>query len=123
MIDISPYLVRQYSAQPCWELVADFYTTEFDEIPVAYKTVRRTVREMASEFRIAIHKSPHGFVQVADPVENCIVLLAKSASVGIHHCGVYVNGKVLHAQPEMTLHEELSTLHDRFEVVEFWARP
>lgn len=122
MIDINTYLAKQYGPQPCWELVADVYATELQQIPVDYKTVNRSVREMASAFRLAIHKSAHGFVQVAAPVDLCVVLLAKHAHIGIHHCGIYHDGAVLHAMPGSTLYEPLSVIHDSFAVVQFWAK-
>ena len=123
MIDINAYLAKTYGPQPCWELVADVYDTELSSVPVDYKTVNRSVREMASAFRIAIHKSAHGFVQVSEPVDLCIVLLAKNARVGIHHCGIYHDGSVLHALPGVNLFEPLSVINDAFEVVQFWAKP
>ena len=122
MIDINAYLAKTYGPQPCWELVADVYATELQAVPVDYKTVNRSVREMAAEFRLAIHKSAHGFVQVDAPVDLCIVLLARHARVGIHHCGIYFGGSVLHAMPDVTLYEPLSAVQDAFEVVQFWAK-
>lgn len=122
-MDINTYLARQYSAQPCWELVADVYATELNAIVVDYKTVNRSIREMASAFRIAIHKSAHGFVQIAAPVDYAIVMLGKTEEIGIHHCGIYYQGKVLHAMPDISLYEELSVIQDRFALVEFWAKP
>lgn len=121
-MNVNDYLGRVYGPQPCWELVADVCTTEVGEIPVDYKTVNRSIREMASEFRLAIHKSPHGFAQVAEPVDLAIVLLGKTERVGIHHCGIYFDGRVLHAMPGATMYEELSVIRDTFAVVEFWAK-
>lgn len=120
-MDVAVYQSKVYSAQPCWELVADIYSTELDEVSVAYKTVNRSVREMASAFRIAVHKSAHGFSKVVTPVDMCVVLLG-SNKLGIHHCGVFYDGKVLHALPGGTLYEDLTTIIDRFDLVEFWAR-
>lgn len=122
-MNLNEYLGRQYSAQPCWELVADFYDRELGAIPVDYKTINRSIREMASAFRLAIHKSAHGFVQVADPVDMCIVLLGKSSRVGIHHCGIFYEGRVLHALPDNVMYQELSVIGDAFGLVEFWAKP
>ena len=121
-MNVNDYLAKVYSAQPCWELVADVMAHERGAVPVDYKTVNRSVREMASAFRLAIHKSAHGFVQVAEPVDFAIVLLAKHRRVGVHHCGVMYQGKVLHALPGVTLYEDLSTVQDAYEVVEFWAK-
>lgn len=121
-MDVNAYLAKQYSAQPCFELVADVYATEFDAIPIDYKTVNRSIREMSGAFRIAIHKSAHGFAQIAEPVDYCIALLGKTEKVGIHHCGIYYQGKVLHAMPDANFYEELSAIQDRFAVIEFWAK-
>ena len=120
-MDVAAYQAKIYSAQPCWDLVADIYATELTAVSVGYKTDNRSIREMAGAFRIAIHKSSHGFSQVDNPVEMCVVLLG-SRKLGIHHCGVYCEGKVLHALPGVTSHEDLTTIRDRFEIVEFWVR-
>ena len=122
-MNVNDYLTKPYGPQPCWELVADVQTSVCGEIPVDYKTVNRSVREMASAFRLAIHKSAHGFVQVAEPVDMCIVLLGKTEAIGIHHCGIYYAGKVLHALLNITLYEELSVIGDGYAVVQFWAKP
>ena len=121
-MNVNDYLSRVYGPQPCWELVADVCTTEIGAIPVDYKTVNRSIRQMASEFRLAIYKSAHGFIQIAEPVDMAIVLLGKTARVGIHHCGIYFDGRVLHAMPGVTMYEELSVIRDVFAVVEFWHK-
>ncbi|HCN89502.1 MAG TPA: hypothetical protein DIT28_10050 [Oxalobacteraceae bacterium] len=121
-MDTNAYLAKQYGPQPCWELVADVYATELNAIAVDYKTVNRSIREMSSAFRIAIHKAAHGFVQVADPVDMAIVLLGKSDTIGIHHCGIFYQGKVLHALPNVTLYEDLSTIRDGYALIEYWTK-
>lgn len=121
-MNVNTYLEKVYGPQPCWELVADVCANELGAVAVDYKTVNRSIREMADAFRIALHKDPHGFAQVAAPKDLCIVLLGKTELVGIHHCGIYFAGKVLHAMPGATLNEEIATMRDRFAVVEFWAK-
>lgn len=121
-MDINAYLAKQYSAQPCWELVADVYATELNAIAVDYKMATRSLRDMAGAFRLALHKSTHGFTQINSPVDYAVVLLGKSDKIGIHHCGIYFAGKVLHAMTNMTLYEDLSAVQDRFAVVEYWAK-
>lgn len=122
-MDVNAYLSRQYSAQPCWDLVADLYATERAPVHVDYTAQTRSMRDMADAFRLALHNSPHGFVCVVDPVDLCIVLLGKRATVGIHHCGVYYQGSVLHALPGITLYEPLSVIRDQWALIEFWAQP
>ena len=121
-LDTNAYLARQYGPQPCWELVADLYTRELQALPVDYTAATRSVRQMARAFRIALHNSAHGVIQVAEPVDLCSVLLAKNAHIGIHHCGVYYGGSVLHALPNHTMYEPLSVIRDSFETVQFWAK-
>lgn len=121
-MNVADYMAKQYGPQPCWELVADVVTTGGGAVPVDYRTVNRSIRDMASAFRLAIHKSAHGYAQVADPVDLCIVLLGKSERMGVHHCGIYYAGRVLHAMPNFTLYEDMSVIRDAFELVEFWSR-
>nr|WP_315471767.1 hypothetical protein [uncultured Rhodoferax sp.] len=119
---VNDYLAKTYGPQPCWELVADVYATELQAIPIEYKTIDRSVREMASAFRLAIYKGAHGFQKVDSPSDFAIVLLSKAERLGIHHCGVYFDGRVLHALPGVTVYEELSVIRDAYEVVQFWAK-
>lgn len=121
-MNVALFQSRVYGPQPCWELVADVFATEGGPVPVEYKTITRSIREMAAAFRIALHKSPGGFAQVALPVDGCIVLLGKNNRIGIHHCGVYQSGKILHAMPGITLFEDLSIMKDQYAVIEFWAK-
>ncbi len=121
-MDINAYLAKRYGPQPCFELVADVYHNELDDIPVDYKTVNRSVRQMADAFRIAIHKDPHGFVQVDTPDDFAIVLMGKTAKVGIHHCGIWYAGRILHALSGVTRYEDLPTLSAQYQVIEFWAK-
>lgn len=121
-MNVQDYMCKVYGPQPCWELVADIYAREQSGISVDYKTANRSIREMARAFRLAIHKDAHGFVRVEQPVDFAIALLSRNASIGIHHCGIFYQGKILHAQPNTTLYEDLSVIHNTFAVCEFWAR-
>lgn len=121
-MNISKYLTRQYSAQPCWDLVADFYATEFDGVVVDYTIENRSVRKMADDFRIALHNGNHGFTQTDTPVNGCIVLLGKNPKIGIHHCGIYMDGSVLHATAEAVFYEPLSVISDKFALSQYWHK-
>ena len=122
-MNVNDYLAKDYGPQGCWSLVADVYQTERQAIAVDFRTINRSIREMAGAFSLALHKSPHGFVQVAAPVDLCIVLLGKTEAIGVHHCGIYFEGRVLHALTSGNYYEELSVIQDRFALVEFWAKP
>lgn len=122
-MNISDYLSRQYSNPPCWELVADIYRTELDEGVMGFKTVDPSVRAIASAFRLALHKSPHGFARIEDPVDYAVVLMGKSEALGVHHCGIWYQGKILHALETGNLYQDVASLSDTYKVMEFWAKP
>jgi hypothetical protein len=122
-VDVNAYLARTYESPPCWLLVADFYATELAQPCTEFRTINSSARSIARTFRLALHKGADGFEQIAEPVEGCVVLVGRTAKMGPHHCGVYVQGKVLHALPSGTVHESLTTLRDVYALVEFWARP
>lgn len=121
-MDINAYLAKQYDSPPCWQLVADVYTSELGMPVTDYKTVDASIRAIASAFRIALHKSPQGFAQIPVPADYCIVLMGKSAGVGLHHCGVFYEGRVLHGLSTGNRYEEMSVIRDTYPLIEFWAR-
>lgn len=120
-MNIAAYQAKRYGPQPCWELVADVLAHERAEIAVEYIPAQRSIRQMAEAFRLALHASHHGFRRVTAPEEFSIVLMGRNAHLGIHHCGVWVGGKVLHAEPCTTLYEELTAVATRYPVMEFWS--
>lgn len=119
-MNIAHYQAKQYGRQPCWELVADVYAHEMAPIMVEYVPAKRSEREMADAFRIAIHSQPHGFHRVEKPVDMAIVLLGRNECIGVHHCGIWFAGKILHAEPGATLYEERTAVATRYRVMEFW---
>lgn len=121
-MNVNDYLGRQYPAPPCWSLVTDVYTSELSDTVTDYKTVNASIRAIAGAFRLALHKSAHGFAQVAAPVDLCVVLLGKTARMGMHHCGIYYQGRVLHALESGNQYQEMSVIGDEYELVEFWAK-
>ncbi len=122
-MDIAHYQAKTYSAQPCWDLVADVYATERQALHVGYEPKERTTRDMADAFRLAVHHNHNGFKCVLDPQDFAIVLLGKNHRIGIHHCGIYYQGHVLHACPGITHYQPLSVIRDQWALIEFWAQP
>ena len=122
-MNVNDYLAKQYPSPPCWALVADVYRTELDEAVTAYRTINSSLRAIASTFRIAMHKSQHGFEQLDAPTDFTIVLLGRSLSLGLHHCGIFYEGKVLHALEDGNLYQDLASLIDTYPVLQFWGRP
>lgn len=121
--DPAAYLGRAYPSPPCWALVADVYATARGQSVLAYRTVTSSIRAIAAEFRLQLHKSAHGFAQIAEPQDLCIVLLGKSRAVGVHHCGIWWQGHVLHALDSGVLLQDVASLTDTYELIEYWAQP
>lgn len=121
-MNVNDYLGRLYPAPPCWALVADVYASELEETVLGYKTINASIRAIAGAFRIALHKSPHGFAQIAEPVDFCVVLMGKTQRTGLHHCGIYYQGKVLHGLDSGNQYQELTVIQDEYRIIEFWSK-
>jgi len=120
-VNIGAYQAKRYGPQPCWELVADVLARECAGIAVEYIPAQRTIRQMAEAFRLALHTSPHGFLRAERARDFDVVLMGRNAHIGIHHCGIWYGGRVLHAEPGATLYEELTALQARYPIMEFWT--
>lgn len=121
-MNVNSYIVKQYPSPPCWALVADVYASELADTVTDYKTINASIRAIASEFRLALHKSPHGFTQVLEPADFCVVLLGKTVRTGVHHCGIYYQGKILHMLDSGGLYQDLSVIKDEYVVIEYWKK-
>lgn len=121
-MDVNLYLGRQYDSPPCWQLVTDVYRTELDLPVTAYKTVTSSIREIAAAFRVALHKHPEGFQQIAEPADLCVVLMGRRPKLGITHCGIYWQGGVLHALESGVYMQDLASIRDEYPRIEFWSR-
>jgi hypothetical protein len=130
-MDVTYYQEQVYQAPPCWSLVADVYSRELGLGVDEYKTISTSVRQLssalrlqaiASAFRLELHKGEHGFEQVEEPADFAVVLMGRTPKLGVHHCGIYYAGKVLHAMPDSTLYQDLESLRDEYRVIEFWSR-
>ena len=121
-MNIAEYQAKVYPNPPCWALVADVYRNELSDGVDNFSTVSNSVRQIAKEFRFRLHKGRHGFLQVEEPRDYAVVLMGKAERLGFHHCGVFYDGKVLHANPEGTLYQDLSSLRDAYPLMEFWAK-
>lgn len=121
-MNVSDYMAKVYPAPPCWDLVADVYTTELGQVVDEFATVSGSVRAIASAFRLALHKTSHGFQQIPDPVDYAVVLMGRTRKLGLHHCGIYYEGKVLHALDTGTLYQDLPSLQAEYQLMEFWAK-
>lgn len=121
-MDVAAYQAKVYPSPPCWCLVADVYASELGDEVEHYKTISSSIRDIASAFRLALHKSPHGFIQVDSPSDFAVVLMGKIPKLGVHHAGIYYQGKVLHALDSGTLYQDIPSLSDDYQLIEFWAK-
>jgi hypothetical protein len=121
-MNVNDYLGKQYPKPPCWALVADVYATELADTVTDYKTINASVRAVAGAFRLALYKSAHGFAQVAEPVDYCVVLLGKTVRTGLHHCGIFYQGRVLHMLDSGGQYQEMSVIGDEYKLIEFWSK-
>ena len=123
-MNVNDYLEHVYLGPqpPCWQLVSEVYMAELGQTVKEFRTINNSVRSIASAFRIALHKGAHGFEQVAAPADFAVVLLGKSVEIGLHHCGIWFDGKLLHALESGNYYEEMSAIGDRYALVEHWAK-
>lgn len=121
-MNVNDYLGRQYEFPPCWQMVADVYATELGDTVTDCKTINPSIRSIASAFRLALHKDAHGFAQIAEPVDYCVVLLGRTPRMGLHHCGVYYQGRVLHMLESGGQYQEMSVISDEYAVIQYWAK-
>ena len=120
---VTDYLARQYVQPGCWQLVTDVYARELQSDVLGFATINNSVRSIASAFRLALHKNQHGFVQIAEPAPFAVVLMGKSLSLGLHHCGIYYQGGVLHAKPNLSLYQDMASIKSEYSLIEYWAKP
>lgn len=130
-MNVADYQVKVYPNPPCWSLVADVYLTERGETVEEFKTIRESIRQLAtslqaqaiaSAFRLAVQKNPDGFARIEEPVDFAVVLMGRVPAAGVHHSGIYYQGKVLHATPEGVLYQDMASLQDAYPVMEFWSK-
>jgi hypothetical protein len=121
-MDVAYYMAQVYESPPCWQLVADVHARELDQPVDEYKTVSTSIRDVAAAFRLALHKSPNGFQRITEPQDYAIVLMGKTPKLGLHHCGIYYDGKVLHALDSGTVFQELPSLRAEYPLMEFWSK-
>jgi hypothetical protein len=121
-VNVADYQAKQYPSPPCWSLVTDVYILERGLQVDAFSTVSNSVRQAAQAFRLQLHKDAQGFHRISEPEDLCLVLMGKTPKLGFHHCGIYYEGKVLHALESGPLYQDMASLRDTYKLMEFWAR-
>lgn len=120
-MNINEYFGRDYASPPCWDLVADIYGRELGKTVGTFKSDDESIRKIAAAFRIALHNAPKAFKRLDGPAEFAIVLMGSGGRLGLHHCGVFLNGRVLHALSSGVVHQDLASLRDAYPLMEFWG--
>jgi hypothetical protein len=123
MLDVNTYLGRVYEGDaPCWQLVADVYRDLLGTDPAEVDTVSETIRRLARVFRLELHKRQHGMHQLDEPRDFAVVLMWPSDSKKRPHCGVWWQGKILHAAEAGNFYQDLASLQDTYQAMEWWGR-
>lgn len=122
-MDVNSYLAKNYPDPGCWLLVADVFAHELERPVTEFRMINSSVRAIAEEFSLGLRKNPDGFAQIAEPVEMSLVLMSRLATKKIHHCGIYVQGGVLHALPNGPVFQDMASLGDVYKTIEFWGLP
>jgi len=125
-MNVADYMEKVYPDKPCWPLIYDVLATERGLVSVVCKTVTGTVRDAVRAFAIELTKGEHGFRQIDAPVDFAVLLLGRTTTIGIHHAGIYYDGKVLHALSgeggQIILHQDLSSLLEEYQLVQYWFK-
>lgn len=121
-MNINDYLAKQYPTPPCWALVADVYHNELALPVTEFKTVDKSVRGIAAAFRLHLSKGTHGFSRITELQDYAVVLLGKSSEIGMHHCGIFYDGKLLHALESGVYYDDFSGVQDSYALIEYWSR-
>jgi hypothetical protein len=121
-LTVALYRSKSYGTPPCWALVADVYAAERGEVVNHYRATSECVRALAQAFRLQLHGGGHGFFQVPQPVDFAVVLMGRTQKIGVHHCGIFYAGKVLHALDSGVLYQDMASLRDAYPLMEFWAK-
>lgn len=130
-MNVADYLAKQYPEPPCWALAASVYLQELNEPVDGFKTITESVRQVsaairmqaiATAFRLALHKNPDGFRQIDEPVDFALVMMGRNEKTGFHHVGIYYQGKVLHALQSMPVYQDMASLGDEYQLMQFWAK-
>ena len=128
MIDTANYLGLPYDIHNehgvnCWGLYKLVKQQEQGIGVSMFSVISSTVRAISEKFSSELELNQHGHYRVDSPQELDLVLFTRHSKIrSTYHCGIMIDGKVLHAkgsgQSGQVWHDELSSF-DRWDV-EFW---
>ncbi|MFZ3193753.1 MAG: hypothetical protein WA154_11190 [Moraxellaceae bacterium] len=118
---VADYLERPYPQPPCWYLVMDVLREQCGFAAADHTPEADGKIAIAHAFRVALHEGGlKGFRKVAAPADFTVVFMARRPGGTPLHCGVWYQGKVLHAMRRMVVWEPLFSLGDRYAHFEYW---
>lgn len=121
-MNINSYLSKVYSSPPCWEMVADIYFNELKSKLSLVNAEGLSTKQISELFRLSLHNNTQGFRQIDIPMDFSVVLMGKNTKLGLHHCGVFYKGKIVHALDTGNIYQDVSTLKDSYKLMEFWEK-
>ncbi len=119
-----PYDIHNRNGLNCWGLVASVYKDLGVEIP-DFKPRNGSPREIANTFARAFASGKHGFKMTQKPSNYCVVVFKRLSKFGqVFHCGVYIDGKVIHSSKGvgMVSMQSMELAGIGYSEVEFWQR-
>lgn len=121
-LDVATYQARVYEEPRCFKLVADVYADMLGQSPTEVETVSESMRRAARTFRLELFKRQPGMQQLAEPQDLAVVLMWPSDKKRRAHCGIWWQGKVLHATETGVLYQDVASLQSTYQVMEWWGR-
>jgi len=121
-IDVAALQAMPIFPEPtCWSMVAHLYMNVLHIDPTAVSTVTEGARRAARTFQLALHKESYGMRKVEQPSDWTIVLMWPGSKERRPHCGVFWKGKVLHADENGVLNQDLTSLRAAYPKMEYWS--
>lgn len=95
-----PYCRLNVNGFDCWGLISSVYSEMLGTKITDYKLTTGSIREKMTEFTAALANGSHGFTQIdKGEIKNFDLLLFEGKK--LHHVGLWLDGKVLHASEKM----------------------
>lgn len=118
-----PYDINNETGYNCWGLYCLVKKQEQGQDVAMFRAINSTARGISDTFNAEIKLGNHGHTQVQEPQQFDLVLLKRvRLNQTIYHCGVYVDGMILHANGNansgQVWHEPIANF-DRW-AMEFW---
>lgn len=119
---IGKYIGLEYDfrAFNCWHLV-DSVRADLGFQSHKFSAITPAIRDIAKAFEFQMEAGSHGLHQRQDIQDYDVVIMSKRWGATMrYHCGVVIDGKILHADKGGVSLDELSDLADKWQGVEFW---